>query len=97
MTASVMTMGTYPSPTVETTWMTISARQKRERLRWTDWDRKRGHRSVVQPTDATVPRTTVADRTINDTRPVARVRYHNAVEPCPTVATRAVIMGRGLL
>ena len=61
--------------------MATSARQKSDRFRWTDWDKKRGQRSVVQPTDATVPRTTVAERRISETRPVARVRYHRAAEP----------------
>ena len=45
--------------------------------------------SLVHPTDATVPSTTVAESRISDTRPVARVRYHSAVEPWPTVASTA--------
>ena len=43
--------------------------------------KKRGQRSVVQPTEAIVPTTTVADNKMSDTRPVARVRYHKAAEP----------------
>ncbi len=46
-----------------------------------DWERKRGQRSLVHPTDATVPSTTVAERRMSETRPVARVRYHKAVDP----------------
>src|SRR5271165_4725244 len=67
--------------------------QNSDRLRCSDWERKRGQRSLVHPTEATVPSTTVADSRMSDTRPVARVRYHRALEPWPTVAITLVITG----
>src|ERR1017187_10499667 len=92
ITASAKPMGTYPSATVVATWMTTRARQKSERLRCTAWDKNLGHRSVVHPTEETMPSTTVEERTMSATSPVARVRYHSDVAPCPTVAISGALI-----
>lgn len=53
-TASSSVIGTYPSPTVATTWTPTSTMHSRERLRCRVWERNRVHRSAVQPAEGTV-------------------------------------------
>ena len=97
MKASAKPMGTYPSLTVVTTWTATNPTQSSERLRWTSWERNRGHRSVVQPTEATTPRTTVAVSRTRATSPVERVRYQRAfwLDPLASAARAAVLIDSG--
>ena len=93
--ASTRPIGTYPSLTVVSTWTATKVTQRSERSRWTVWERNRGHRSVVHPTDAMIPSTTVAVRRRRATIPVERVRYQRAfwLDPLASAATAAVLTG----
>src|ERR1035437_4488174 len=71
--------------------MAMSAMHNSERFRCTAWETNLGHCADVQPTEATMPSTTVAERRISEIRPVARVKYHNAVPLWATAARVSVI------
>src|SRR5581483_5191429 len=92
MKASRNPIGTYPSTTVVITWSATRPRQKSERLRCTDCERNRGQRSVVHPIEAITPTTRLAVRATRATKPADRVKYHSAVELCPTAEGKAVMV-----
>ncbi len=86
--------------TVVATWIPTKTRHSSDRLRWTSWERNRGHRSVVHPTEATTPTTRVAVNSTSATRPLERVRYQSALlleaEASSAVWTPNGITGTGI-
>src|ERR1700736_1119288 len=77
-------------------WMSRKRRAKRETLRCSDWERKRGHRGDVQRTLVTSPSATDAVSSTSAVNPLPRVAYQNGVGPSAAAAITAALLRQAI-